>query len=137
MQIDDVVSYQPLNSEKKKTVHGVDKPFEVPGTAEKVEGAASLGYKWRGKGWLMIASSKWEILGHGGEEGTDNQWVVTFFAKTPFTPAGVDLYSRNAQLKPETIESIKAALAGLGGDVATLAKDIFAIASGGAETKST
>jgi hypothetical protein len=129
-QIDDVVTYQPISSTSKKTVHGLDKPFEVPNTTTAAEGSgdvASLGYNWRGKGWLMIASSKWEILCYGDEEGTDNAYVVTYFAKTLFTPAGVDIYSRKSKLKVETVESLKAGLAGLGGDVAKLAAEVFEI----------
>jgi hypothetical protein len=82
---------------------------------------------------LMIASSKWEILGYGDEEGTGseggvkNGWVVTYFAKTLFTPAGVDIYSRVGALKPETVEGIKAGLVGLGGDVEKLANEMFEI----------
>lgn len=127
--IDDLVSYQPLKSTKLKTVHGLDKPFDVPGgkPTDSSEEVASLGYQWRGKGWLAIASSKWEVLGYGDEEDVDNQWVVTFFQKTLFTPAGVDIYSRKGQLNPHTVESIKAGLAGLGGEVAKLTKDVFAI----------
>ncbi|KAI4642503.1 uncharacterized protein J4E78_010185 [Alternaria triticimaculans] len=131
-QIDDVVTYQSLGSEKIKTVHGVDKPFDVPNTAsaqdaEGSDGVASLGYNWRGKGWLVIATSKWEILGYGDEEGTGNGWVVTYFAKTLFTPAGVDFYSRNGNLTPQTVEGIKAGLAGLGGEVAKLAGEVFEV----------
>ncbi|KAF2251661.1 hypothetical protein BU26DRAFT_516445 [Trematosphaeria pertusa] len=130
-QIDDLVSYQPLKSTSLKKVHGVDKPFAVPNT-KPVEGGAdgelaSLAYQWRGKGWLVIASSKWEILGYGEEEDTGKAWVVTYFAKTLFTPAGVDIYCRKGKLKPETVESIKAALAGLGGEVAKLASEVFGI----------
>ena len=121
-QIDDLVTYQPVGSTKQKTVHGVDKPFSVPNTAESsTEGAASLGYNWRGKGWLAVATSKWEILGYGDEEGTGNSWVVTYFAKTLFTPAGVDFYSRKGALAPQTVEGIKEGLAAMGGDVAKLA----------------
>ncbi|EUC31663.1 hypothetical protein COCCADRAFT_27672 [Bipolaris zeicola 26-R-13] len=132
-QIDDVVTYQGLNSDALKTVHGVDKPFDVPNTAPPAgaEGGAgdvaSLGYNWRGKGWLVIATSKWEILGYGDEQGTGNSWVVTYFAKTLFTPAGIDFYSRKGSLAPQTINDIKAALAGLGGDVAKLAGQIFEV----------
>lgn len=144
--IDDVVSYQSLSSTGLKTVHGVDKPFGVPNSAgggaaggeastagegEGGEEKASMGYNWRGKGWLFIASSKWEILGWGDEEGEGsigvNQWVVTYFAKTLFTPAGVDFYSRNGNLTPGTVEGIKAALAGLGGDVAKLSGEVFEV----------
>ncbi|KAF2650459.1 hypothetical protein K491DRAFT_608757 [Lophiostoma macrostomum CBS 122681] len=142
--IDDVVTYQPLSSTKLKTVHGLDKPFSVPGTSDSVsktgtqnaegETYASLAYQWRGKGWLMIASSKWEILGYGDEAGTGNSWVVTYFAKTLFTPAGVDVYSRKGQLAPTTLEDIKKALAELGGDVAKLAKEVFEIKMDGDRT---
>ncbi|KAL5378785.1 hypothetical protein PMIN02_011112 [Paraphaeosphaeria minitans] len=109
-QLDDLVTYQPLSSTKTKTVRGLDKPFSVPNTAAagEDEATASLAYNWRGKGWLMIASSKWEILAHGDEEGTGNAYVVTFFAKTLFTPAGVDVYSRKGALKAGTVEAIKA-----------------------------
>lgn len=143
VQLDDEVSYQALSSTKLKTINGVDKPFDIPavvaGGADKangvaegqvsVEETASLGYNWRGKGFLMVASSKWEILGYGDEELEvgENQWVVTYFAKTMFTPAGVDFYSRKGQLKPDMVERLKAALAGLGGEVGALATQVFAV----------
>lgn len=73
----------------------------------------------------MIASSKWEILAYGDEDANANSWVVTYFAKTLFTPAGIDFYSRNGTLMPETVQSIKAGLAELGGSVADLATNIF------------
>ncbi|CAI6340819.1 unnamed protein product [Periconia digitata] len=134
--LDDLVTYQPISSSSTKTVHGVDKPFSVPNTAnsdgdgEDAKDVASLGYNWRGKGWLMIASSKWEILGYGDDEqqGAQNSWVVTYFAKTLFTPAGIDIYSRKGKLRPEMVEEIKAGLAGLGGDVAKLAGEVFEVA---------
>ncbi|KAF2134774.1 hypothetical protein P153DRAFT_279449 [Dothidotthia symphoricarpi CBS 119687] len=136
LQLDDLVTYQSLTSTALKSVHGVDKPFDVPNTAaapaeEGAEMSSSMAYNWRGKGWLMIASSKWEILGYGDEEGGGNSWVVTYFAKTLFTPAGVDFYSRKGTLRPETVESIKAGLAGLGGDVAKLAAEVFEVAVDG------
>jgi hypothetical protein len=119
----------------------VDKPNPVApaktgegeASADATQGAvegdekASLAYHWRGKGWLMIASSKWEILGYGDEQGT-------YFAKTLFTPAGVDFYSRNGSLKPETVEEIKSALARLDGDVKTLAETVFEVKMDGDRT---
>ncbi|EUC48310.1 hypothetical protein COCMIDRAFT_2756 [Bipolaris oryzae ATCC 44560] len=133
-QIDDVVTYQGLNSDALKTVRGLDKPFDVPNTAPPADaeggaagGIASLGYNWRGKGWLVIATSKWEILGYGDEQDTGNSWVVTYFAKTLFTPAGIDFYSRKGNLAPQTIDDIKAGLAGLGDHVAKLAGQIFEV----------
>ncbi|KAF2469318.1 uncharacterized protein BDR25DRAFT_304455 [Lindgomyces ingoldianus] len=132
--LDDEVSYQSLSSTKRKTVCGVDKPFNPTGAPSPTlengngegEDAASLGYNWRGKGWLMIASSKWEFLGYGEEEG-GNKWAVTYFAKTMFTPAGVDFYSEEGGLKEETVDGIKVALEALGGDVAALAKQLFVV----------
>jgi hypothetical protein len=130
VQLDDLVEYNPLNSEKAKSVRGVDKP-EAGGWA----------YKWRGRGWLVIAGSRWEVLGYGTEEreGGDgegaNEWVVTFFAKTLFTPAGLDLYSRSEKRLGEgTVEGIKKALEGLGDvEVGRLAGEIFEVKIGEAE----
>ncbi|KAF2087063.1 hypothetical protein K490DRAFT_2708, partial [Saccharata proteae CBS 121410] len=109
--IDDLVEYQSLSNAKIKSVHGVDTP---------VEQANGWAWAWRGKGWLKIASSQWEALGYGDEPGTatpgtggegedeGRQWVVTYFAKTLFTPAGIDLYARHpGGLKSETVENIK------------------------------
>ncbi|KAJ5629533.1 hypothetical protein N7528_003190 [Penicillium herquei] len=92
VKIDDLVSYQGVNSEKIKTVQGIDTPS--PGN----QGA----WDWRGKGWLMIASSHWECLGFGHTDD-GNQWVVTYFAKTLFTPAGLDIYSRKKEGLSDTI----------------------------------
>lgn len=131
-QIDDLVTYQPLNSTSIKTVKGVDRPFEVPNTEVNGDaGGASMAYHWRGKGWLMIASSKWEVLGYGDEEGTGNGWVVTYFAKTLFTPAGVDFYSRKGNLTPQTVENIKGALLKMGGEVEKMAEKLFEIGMDG------
>ena len=79
--IDDLVTYNPLSSNKRKTVRGVDTP----------DATIPAKYQWRGKGLLKIASSQWEVLGYGDEEGG---WAVTYFQKTLFTPAGIDVYSR-------------------------------------------
>ena len=88
----------------------------------------------------MIAASHWEVLGWGGRagvqsavgEGTgastadswgdevgdggeesarEGRWAVTYFAKTLFTPAGIDVYSRDpGGLGDEKVEQIKEAL---------------------------
>jgi len=131
-QIDDVVTYQSVGSTKTKSVHGLDKPFDVHNTTpegkkEDAEGLASMAYAWRGKGWLMIASSKWEILGWGEEAGTGNSWVVTYFAKTLFTPAGVDFYSRKGMLSEEVVQGIQEAMRKMGGDVEKLAGEVFEV----------
>lgn len=61
------------------------------------------GYIWRGKGILSLLKSEWEIVfadpyGH---------WAVSWFAKTLFTPEGVEIISRTPTLPQETIEEIK------------------------------
>ncbi|KAF2200230.1 hypothetical protein GQ43DRAFT_351123, partial [Delitschia confertaspora ATCC 74209] len=138
VHLSDEVRYQSRGSTKIKTVKGVDKPMIVEGNAEDGGGGrdgkdggednASLSYQWRGSGWLFVASSKWEILGFGDEQGSENRWVVTLFAKTIFTPAGIDIYSRAKEgLREETVEKLKGALKGLGGSVAKLAGELFEI----------
>ncbi|CAI7649212.1 unnamed protein product [Penicillium viridicatum] len=117
-KIDDLVQYQSIDSEKIKSVHGVDTP--TPGNP----GA----WDWRGKGWLMIASSHWECLGFGHTDD-DNQWMVTYFDKTLFTPAGIDVYSKNKEGLPQTtVDQILDALKGLGvKDITDLANSVFQV----------
>ncbi|KAF2803259.1 uncharacterized protein BDZ99DRAFT_351139, partial [Mytilinidion resinicola] len=105
--LDDLVTYNPLKGEKEKAVRGVDKIDASSG---------GWAYNWRGRGWLVIAGSRWE-------------WVVTFFAKTLFTPAGLDLYSRGGKgLGEATVEGIKKSLAGVGDEVVRkLAEGLFVV----------
>jgi hypothetical protein len=86
----------------------------------------------RGKGLLMIATSRWQLLGFHvssspGAEATDAEdpeWVVTYFASTLFTPAGLDIYSRqNHGLSDKFVESLIEDIRSLGGEVAQLVKD--------------
>ena len=117
LKLDDLVQYQPLNSDSWKKVEGID-----------TQAGDSTGeWNWRGKGWLIIAGSHWEVLGWGrgfadqqsgdargegdDEEHNKGQWAVTYFAKTLFTPAGIDVYARDpAGLGEELVEEIKEAL---------------------------
>lgn len=118
-RIDDIVSYQSLDTPKLQTVEGIDKASSTTGGE----------WDWRGKGWLKIASSHWEILAWGEEEVTHNKWVVTCFAKTLFTPAGVDLYSRDSSgLTVETVDAIKHALENVGDeDVKKMGNELFEV----------
>nr|POF07097.1 hypothetical protein CFP56_31721 [Quercus suber] len=120
-RMDDTVTYQSLDGEKVSTIHGIDK---VAGNGE-TRGE----WDWRGKGWLKVASSHWEVLGWGVEDGSDNKWVVTIFAKTMFTPAGLDLYSRDVRgLSEVTIQQIKEGLAKVeDDDVKRMATDLFEV----------
>jgi hypothetical protein len=119
-RLDDLVTSQGLDSDKISTIRGIDK---VAGTGE------SRGeWDWRGRGWLKIAGSHWEVLGFG-EEPDGNKWVVTMFAKTLFTPAGLDVYSQSRSgVKTETLESIKKALTEIeDADVRKMSGEIFEI----------
>jgi len=120
-RLDDMVSYQSLDGDKVHTVHGIDKCAS--------SGEARGEWDWRGKGLLKIAGSHWEVLGWGEEEGTGNKWVVTEFAKTMFTPAGIDVYSRDREgLRPETLEKVKGALTRIEDeDVRKLAVELFEV----------
>ena len=92
---DNLVKYQPVSSEKWKTVEGIEKPDP------DIESA----WNWRGKGLLKVASSHWEVLGWGREEVG---WVVIWFQKTLFTPAGIDVLARAKQgLSEELLERIR------------------------------
>ena len=114
--IDDLVEYEKKDAEPVganiKTVEGIDRPDPA-----QPLGAA---FDWRGKGWLKIASSHWEILGYGerpihataqegaaaaaGEKDRVERWAVTWFE-------GLDIYSdRMDGLSEETLSAVMAAL---------------------------
>jgi hypothetical protein len=120
-RLDDLVTYQSLHGDSVSTIKGVD---TAPAGNSRGE------WDWRGKGWLMIASSHWEVLGWGEEEANNgNKWAVTMFAKTLFTPAGIDVYSQSrGGVRPETLEGIKNALDAIDdADVKSMAKNIFEV----------
>ncbi|KAK0634868.1 hypothetical protein B0T17DRAFT_20416 [Bombardia bombarda] len=75
-------------------------------------------WDWRGKGWMFVLSSHWEVLGWGERPLSDGQterWAVTWFAATKFTKEGLDIYSdRREGGSKETVEEIIAALKTLG-----------------------
>jgi hypothetical protein len=117
-RIDDLVSYQSLTSTKLHTIAGIDSASSEASRGE---------WDWRGKGLLKIASSHWEVLGWGEEAGTGNKWVVTCFAKTLFTPAGVDFYSAGrGGLQVDTVDAVKKGLAEMDDvDIRKMASDLF------------
>ena len=77
---------------------------------------------------LMLVSSHWEVLGYGDLE-TEQQWAVTYFSKTMFTPAGIDVYSREKEGPSEAfLAAVKEALAGIEHEpVQKLAGEIFEV----------
>lgn len=133
-RIDDVVTYQTFTSDKVSTVHGVDKA---------AHGTRRDAWDWRGKGLLMVASSHWQILGYGHEStepgqnanSERNAWVVTFFAKTMFTPAGIDVYSRSKRgLNPLIVQKIENALSKVESEeIRELSKGLFSVKMSGVD----
>lgn len=121
-KLDDTTSYQPLTSSKSKTIHGVD---TARGTDTSV-------WDWRGKGWLTIATTHWEVLGYGNvpeEAGGPGQWLVTYFTATKFTSAGISIYSRKKEGNPAAVvKGILESLAGIENEaVKKLTVEIFEV----------
>lgn len=87
----DEVSY--LEGGKNKTINGFD--YLHPNNDKA--------FTWKGKGWLAIAKSSWEIK----LMDEQNQWAVIWFSKTVFTPEGVDIISRNKPLDATVLKEIK------------------------------
>lgn len=104
--LDDEVCSEPTSRTwlpQPKSIKGIDTPDG--------DGA----WNWRGKGLLKIASSHWEVLGWGEQEidGVKERWVVTWFAPSMFTPAGLDIYSSSKEgmskpLSESIIKSLEA-----------------------------
>lgn len=116
-QLDDIVQYQPINSDKVKTILGVD----------TYNATAFSGWDWRGKGWLKMITSHWEMIGHGELEG-GVQWAVTYFAKTMFTRAGIDVYTKSkGGLPAEVIKALKNTLLVMDEPLKSLAAELFEV----------
>ena len=145
VQFDDVVEYRSKSdsaSSKRSSIVGVDtlltphKPSRPEVSQEAPAAAAQTRYKWRGKGLLMIASSRWQVLGCSRDPSPGNTvaWAVTYFEKTLFTPPGLDIYARTAEGLPDgLVEEIIAKVKALGGDVGLLAKTFFEVERSGVE----
>lgn len=60
-------------------------------------------FVWRGEPWYMRwVTSRWQVALRGPED----RWVVTYFEKTLFTDAGVDVYAREAALDEAVLREI-------------------------------
>ena len=126
-QIKDTTTYQAQSANAKvKSLSGINTPpADNPGA-----------FDWRGTGWLKIATSHWEVLGYGDlEDG--NRWLVTYFSKTLFTPAGLDIYSRAKRgLSESELKSVQDALASLEApELKKLVGEFFPIKHDDEETK--
>ncbi|RPD63928.1 hypothetical protein L227DRAFT_572374 [Lentinus tigrinus ALCF2SS1-6] len=143
IKFDDIVEYRaksdPPSSTRSRVV-GIDTLMSstatphTQGTTPPSSKQAQTRYKWRGKGWLMIASSRWQLLGCSEDPSPGNAaaWAVTYFEKTLFTPAGLDIYSRTARgLPSEAVQEILGKVKELGGDVAKISEGFFELERSG------
>ncbi|QRV82493.1 hypothetical protein RhiJN_10508 [Ceratobasidium sp. AG-Ba] len=125
IRFDDIVEYRSRSSpgSTRSTIVGVDTLEITPkGAPEGYKSGVS--YNWRGKGWLKIASSHWQVLGYDAQAG----WAVTYFSKTLFTPAGLDVYVRDpTAVSKELVEEIINAATAVGGEVGKLAEGFFEV----------
>ena len=120
VKFDDLVEYYSASA----------KPGSKPSTVAGIDHTLDVGrFKWRGNGLLFIASSKWQVLGcNTSELEGSHPWAVTFFEKTLFTPAGLDVYARSAEGIPVPLfEEILEKIKGVGGDVGTLSEAFFEV----------
>ncbi|PWN42467.1 hypothetical protein IE81DRAFT_323439 [Ceraceosorus guamensis] len=77
------------------------------------KGRNGASFHWRGFWWLKPFTSRWQVLGFSrnfvGVKAPSNEpeWIITYFSATLFTPAGVDVYAREASsLSDETLDEI-------------------------------
>lgn len=63
------------------------------------------GWAWRGVSLLTrLTVSRWQVLAAG------DGWAITVFERTPFTPAGLDVYARTPALTAAQEQEVEAAL---------------------------
>jgi hypothetical protein len=106
--LDDIVTSEPIKKGLMPNMAGCVKGVDTP------SGKGTGAWDWRGRGWLKIASSHWEVLGWGERDG--ERWVVTWFAPSLFTPAGLDVYcDRREGISKGLFKEIEKALEGLEG----------------------
>lgn len=88
----DTVRYGPLGK-PPRTIKG----FDVQSSR------LSSHFVWRGAGLMRPLTSGWFVLGH---DEAYSEWAVTYFSATPFTKAGMDIYSRKPCLSEEKVSEV-------------------------------
>ena len=71
--------------------------FDFPQNAENTK------MKWRGNGWLLPITSKWEI----SHLKTDQKWMHISFSQSLFTPAGHDILTMQEKPEPKVLHEIE------------------------------
>ena len=86
---------------RPRLIVGLDRPLHPsPGHGPDGEGR----FEWRGLAFpTRFTPSRWEVLAH---DPAGAEWAVTVFAPTPFTPAGLDVYTRAPRLLPDLETSL-------------------------------
>lgn len=113
--LDNLVTYQNRGGGKQHSLRGTDTPSATDAWA----------WTWRGKGWLQVATCRWEILGLGEEGGG---WLVVFAQKSLFTPAVLNVCTRRGELAEEVKEGIEGVLAGCGvEELKSLVRGLYAV----------
>ncbi|GAA5957807.1 hypothetical protein JCM21900_004558 [Sporobolomyces salmonicolor] len=132
---EDTVRFTYAGKKRQWQVRGIDR------LEEDIEGNGAR-WKWRGKGFLRISTSHWQLLGYSLSSPSSSQpsslpssrpstsstsspeWAITYFSSTLFTPAGLDIYSRGPKaLSDEFIDGLVEKLEALGCEVGGLVKD--------------
>jgi hypothetical protein len=92
--MDDTVAY--VQKGREKTIIGVDTQ----------DSGVPTRFEWRGKGFLKLLTSRWEIV----SVSADEQLIALAFHKTLVTPAGIDIISRTEQVSEAAYAAILAAI---------------------------
>lgn len=144
-RLDDVVEYQTASGDKIKEVRGKnvagadyadENAHNANANASSAEEADGSGWDWRGKGIIAAAYSTWSIIGWGEDPITGNKWMVTYFRKTVFTPAAVQMYSWDeGGLSDTLVERLKGCLAENGSaEVRKLGEALYRVNNDGARS---
>ncbi|UOH79257.1 hypothetical protein LQV05_000252 [Cryptococcus neoformans] len=104
VEFEDLVEYKARSSTDRSKTNTSKCQDEEPGRCANksaVKGIDTLSpgsngatFDWKGKGLLFFVHSHWEVLGYGKDVEQGLEWAVTYFSKTLFTPAGIDIYVR-------------------------------------------
>lgn len=99
LRLHDVVSYRTRSGAVRRIV-GVDRLDEATGV-----------FTWRGRGVLGLLTSRWRVE----HVSDDRDLIVLRFARSPVTPAGVDVIGRGLTDRPGAREWVaeRADFAGL------------------------
>ncbi|WWC89299.1 uncharacterized protein L201_004220 [Kwoniella dendrophila CBS 6074] len=110
---DKYTKFEDLVEYKKESATEDSKPSTVKGVDTLTPGTNAATFDWQGSSYLFFVHSHWEVLGYGKDEANGLEWAVTFFSRTLFTPAGIDIYLRtspNTSLAASKDKSIRAEL---------------------------